>query len=110
MPSALLEQALELAGNAIFIVSADGAIQQANSAALALSGYRLEQLRELKMEQLFTPAPVLGGSQAQVPASANGNTENGDGDGGPSDQLYHARPSLNIEHISAQPSLREKSG
>ncbi len=72
MPSGLLEQALELARSAIFIVSADGAIQQANSAALELSGYRLEQLRDLTLSELFHPVPVIGNSASQDNVNANG--------------------------------------
>ncbi len=73
MPSGLLEHALELARSAIFIVSADGAIQQANSAALELSGYRLEELRDLNLSELFHPVPVIGNSASQDNVNANGD-------------------------------------
>ena len=82
MPSGLLEQALELAGNAIFIVSDGGAIQQANSAALALSGYRLEELRALSLEELFHPPPAANITEPQDPASGHS-----DGDQQSSSQL-----------------------
>ena len=65
MPSGLLEQALELAPNAIFIASTDGAIQQANSAALELSGYRPDELGELNLAELFHPVPPLDNTAAQ---------------------------------------------
>jgi diguanylate cyclase (GGDEF)-like protein/PAS domain S-box-containing protein len=75
MPTGLLEQALELAGNAIFIASTDGAIQQANSAALALSGYRLEELCALSLEELFHPVPALGSVGQQDATGVHGDDD-----------------------------------
>ncbi|UCH49653.1 MAG: diguanylate cyclase [Betaproteobacteria bacterium] len=75
MSSELLEQALELAGYAIIIVAADGAIQQANSAALELSGYGLEELRTLSLDELFHPAPALGVLDQQDETNSNGSEQ-----------------------------------
>ncbi len=59
MASGLLEHVLELADKAIFVVSDDGCIRQANSAALTLSGYSLEGLRATPAGDLFDPVPGL---------------------------------------------------